>query len=412
MFYLSRLGVNFALLGFFLYLVSLQSRSGLLFLILGVLGGCFIVNLLEARRAARHLRLVPPDSIWCSEGEPVRGSWEIENLSSRAMGLAEIVLPAKPHERLDQRLLAALGGRLPGRLANWLEAQTGDGPRAQRVLLRIGAVPAGGKAFLTPDLVLPRRGVYAFANLRLISSYPFGLVRWARGLDVTGEILVFPAVYACAAPPAAGFEPMVGGKFTGKNRSASGDSFHGVRPMHPGDPVRLIHWPSTAKGQGLMVREYDEELSGRLAIFLDCSPGEAPNGELCLDWAARCAASLMLAALDAGHQVEFRDLAGGETLSVPPFADGSEVLGKLARALPVQACREPANLAHAVAAVPRQAALCFVLAASDPDFEDFVHDHLLAASRRVALYLPAGAPAPNLPGVQVKFYGERAIVGE
>jgi len=351
--YPSKLGLSFIALGFFLYLISLQSRSGLLFLILGILFGCYVINIASAYHAAKYLGLVPPDAMTGTEGETIRGTWELTNPSNAAIGLTEV------------------------------RTSAGD------VLFRIGVVAAGETIHITPDLSLVRRGIYPFHSLALISSYPFGLVRCRRHLPIEGEFVVYPAPYDCPVPRAAGFEPMVGGKYTGKNRSPSGDRFSGVRPMQPSDPLKLIHWASSAKGLEIMVKEFDEELSGRVAILMDAEPNPAPVGnELLIDWAARATVSLMLAALDQGHQVEYTNLADLEHLSVPPFADGSVVMHQLARLQPRSGSLTPERLHSAITAMPRKAGLCLVLTSCPQEIADYL-DGLLAAERRtLSLYLP------------------------
>ena len=351
MIYLSKLGVSFVLLGLMLYMVALQSASGLLFLVLGILFGCYVINLLAARRVARQLALVPPERMIGTEETPITGTWEIANRSQRILGLAEARSP-------------------------W-----GN-------LFRIGALAGGEIIHITPTLTLPRRGVYPFGRLWLISSYPFGLVRCRQRLSLKGEFVVHPGVYACPAPVAAGFEPMVGGRYTGQNRSSSGDSFHGVRPMQSSDPVKLIHWPSSSKGLGIMVKEFDEELSGRVCLVMDAGDGKAPDGDGAIDWAARATGSLVLAALDAGHQVEYTNLADLAHLSVPPFADGSVVLDALARLRPSPGALTRERLNAALAGMPSRASLCLILTEYTPDVAAFLNLDVAPTRRKTALYLP------------------------
>lgn len=373
MIYLSKLGGSFIGLAFMLYLVSLQTQSGLLFLILGILFGCYVINLAAARRTVKHLKLTPPETMRGREGEKINGTWQVENPSRHTLGLTEAASP-------------------------WGK------------LFRLGALGPGDQAHLSPELIFPTRGVYPMHSLKLISSYPFGLVRYLKWLKISGEFIVYPRAYNCPPPRAAGFEPMVGGKFSGQNRSSSGDSFHGVRPFQSTDPVKLIHWKSSCKGLGLMVKEFDEELSGRVSFIVDGGDSQAPNGEPMFNWTARCLASLMLSALDEGHQVAYVDLADPHPLQVPPFADGSVVLERLARTQPSPDHLTRDKLRGAVAQLPRKSAICLVLTEVNEDVHAFINQDLAGDRRKISVYLPDTLRhSHDLSYGPVTYYGEEAL---
>ena len=372
---LTKTGVGFAGLSCLLYVASMQAATGLLFLVLGIVVACLLANAIEARRSAAAMDIIPPPSFCGTEGQRADASWWVRNRTSRTCGLA----------------------RVSGELGT---------------LLQVGRLAPGEKAAVTPGLGLPRRGVYRYSDLKLVSTYPFGLVRAGRGLRLQGELVVYPAVYECEAPRASGFGPMLGGGFTGPFRAVVGDRFHGVRPLQDTDPVKLVHWPSSSKGQGLMVKEFDEELSGRVALLLDTRSRAAPDGGSLLDWSARAAGSLALAALYRGHQVELADLLTGEVSAFPPFADPEAVLAVLARLQ-----ESPEHLSEDVVerVVPRlssRSSLCFVLSRIEPWFPPFVRDSRTCRRRVVSLYVPELERTPErLDGLDSHTYGPHCIDG-
>ena len=374
MIYPSKLGIGLGALAATLYLVSLQTQSGLLFLVLGILFGCGVVNALAAARTVRRLRVVPPARITAVENEPVREPWQVHNPGRGRAGTAQV-------------------------------------RGAWGMLLRVSSLAPHETMHVTPGLAFPRRGVYSFASLAVVSGAPFGLLRCRRRLAASGEIIVYPAAYSCTPPPAAGFQPVVGGKFVGLNRSSTGDSFHGVRPIQPQDPQKLIHWPSSAKGLGVMVKEFDEETAGRVAILLAAGPGRDPRAAELLDWATRVVASLMYAALDQGHQVEFAEVGSSQYLSVPPFADGQDVLEVLARVTAGERHASVAGIREAVHRLPRQAGLALVLTALPPELDAYVGE-LRAEGRRCALYLPEPQRHAEVPaGIPISWYGAGSLGG-
>ena len=372
---LTKTGVGFAGLSCLLYMASMQAATGLLFLVLGILVACLLANAIEARRSAAALDVVPPRSFCGTEGQRATGSWRVRNRTSRTCGLA----------------------RISGELGT---------------LLQVGRLAPGEKAGVTPGLELPRRGVYRYSDLKLVSTYPFGLVRAGRKLRLRGELVVYPAVYECEPPRASGFGPMLGGGFTGPFRAVVGDRFHGVRPLQDTDPVKLIHWPSSSKGQGLMVKEFDEELSGRVAILLDTRSRAAPDGDSVLDWTARAAGSLALAALDSGHQVELADILTGAVNTFAPFADPEAVLAVLARIQESSGQLSADALEGLLPDLSSKSSLCFVLSRLDPWLPPFVRDSRTCRKRVVSVYVPALARAGEwLEGLDAHTYGPKCIDG-
>lgn len=352
-----------------LYVASITSQSGLLLVPAGVLLGCFAVNCLSAWRALRRLELTAPGSAHVVEGQRLNQPWHVRNVGKSAAAL--------------------------------VTAESAAG-----CLFKLPQLAAGADASVVPELQFHQRGVFAHDQLWLATAFPFGLVRVTRRLALAGEVVVQPAVYPVAAPRAAGFDVMVGGKYRGHRQTGAGDQFSGVRPHQPGDSLRQIHWASSAKGLGLMVKVFDEELSGRVAVVLDCgSSGDAQG----FDAAVRAAGSLVFAALDAGHHVEWLDLASLEPDLIPPFADGHEILDRLAR-LPVEPqSLAPERLRGALERLSVKSAVHLVLTQATAAASDAVAG-LRQRGRNVSVYLPAGATAgEDFSGAAVWRYREHGM---
>ncbi len=350
--YPSKFGVSVVTLSFFLYLVSMQSQSGILFLILGILFGCFIINYLKAKKSISLLSLIPPESITATEGKHINETWKFENPSNTDIGHIQIM-----------------------------------GPWGKFISLSFLAPES--HSYITPKTMFKLRGTYSFDMLKLVSSYPFGLIRCWKKIRCSGEIMVYPKVYPCMPPQAAGFEPMLGGKFSGKYKSRTGDQFHGVRPLVPQDPVKFIHWPSSSKGQGLMVKEFDEEVSGRVSIVMGCDTGEHIEDETGLDWAARAAGSLILSSLDYGYQVEFMNLADFDIVNIPPFDDGDTAMRCLSRLKADNTKLSKENLSLAFNKLSKKSGLCFVMSDISKDFIEFLNDNTVVKNRKVAVFVPS-----------------------
>lgn len=329
------------------YGASITSQSGLLLAPAGIILGCFLVNGVSAWRAVRHLIPNAPATAHVVEGHRLDQAWQVRNARNSDVALVTAESAA---------------GRL----------------------FRLTRLAGGTEICVVPELQFHRRGVFPNAQLRLATAFPFGLVQATRQFSLRGEVVVHPAVYPVPPPRAAGFDVMVGGRFRGQRQTSAGDQFSGIRPHQAGDSLRQIHWASSAKGQGLMVKTFAEELSGRMAVVLDCgSSGVAEDfGD-----AVRAAGSLAFAALDAGHHVEWLELAAAEPELIPPFADGQALLNCLARVSAEPLSLDPDRLARALARLSPKCAVHLVLTRSTPAAQAAVAE-LRQCGRSVSVYLP------------------------
>lgn len=352
-----------------LYGASITSQSGLLLVPAGILLGCFAVNLVSAWRAVRRLEVVAPSLAHVVEGQRLNQPWHVRNAGKSTVAL--------------------------------ITAESAAG-----CLFKLPQLATGAETSVVPELQFHRRGVFPHDRLRLATTFPFGLVKAVRKLALAGEVVVHPAVYPVSTPRAAGFDVMVGGKFRGHRQTGAGDQFSGVRPHQAGDSLRQIHWASSAKGLGLMVKVFDEELSGRVAVVLDC--GSSGDAKI-LDDAVRAAGSLVFAALDAGHHVEWLDLASLEPDLIPPFVDGHEILDRFARLSAEPQSLAPDRLRGALERLSVKSAVHLVLTQSTAAASDAVA-RLRQRGRSVSVYLPARAPArEDFAGAPVWRYREHSM---
>ncbi|WCJ59614.1 DUF58 domain-containing protein [Fontisphaera persica] len=350
-------------------LAAMTSQSGLLVLLSGLVLGCLAVNALRAWQTLRHLQLVAPPVSHAEEKRVPTEPWVVHHTGRYPVSLIQAVHPAG-------------------------------------MLFEVASLAAGEKRHVVPQFSLARRGVYHWKEVQLQTAHPFGLVRARRRLSLAGELVVFPALYPAESPVAAGYDAMVGGKHRGSRRIASGTHFAGVRPLQAGDAFKQIHWPSSAKGLGLMVKTYEEELAGRIAVLVD--PGHSGSREAA-DACVRAAGSLLFAALDEGHHAEWIALGTEQVELVPPFSDGHELLDALARLPLTPGGLTPLHLQEAAAKISPRSALVLVVTTVN---EAVVHAVNEWVERRRVVTVCVPAPArqwPPLPGALVWEYGEDCL---
>jgi uncharacterized protein (DUF58 family) len=115
-------------------------------------------------------------------------------------------------------------------------------------------------------------------------------------------------------------------------RRGYGPEYMGVREYRSGDSMRHVHWGLTARHGQVMVREFEQEQTRRLAVVIDT---ERDEGEAWtpLDRACCVAASLLEAASAHGHGARLAAAVGDE-VDVLARADEDAAMRWLARLEP------------------------------------------------------------------------------
>jgi uncharacterized protein (DUF58 family) len=212
-----------------------------------------------------------------------------------------------PVEELPERILN-VGPRVPVFEGDRVKVRLGiHSPHGTRGPARISASVGATKLSSAAGLVRKegwaevhvigplRRGSLGALGLTLERGDPLGFFTH-RDPAVDSELgLVLPRFQALAArPKARELEASVAAA-----RAGSGTEMFGVREYRPGDPLRRIHWRSSARHAELIVREFEPPGVQTLGIFCDPSP---PTAEAA-DQIARLAASEAWDCLRAGGRV-------------------------------------------------------------------------------------------------------------
>ncbi len=143
----------------------------------------------------------------------------------------------------------------------------------------------------------PARGIVTSLTARVEGAGPLGLVPWVRRihLDLPVPMEVGPVPAAVASDDLAGLWTIADEASTS---SAGQDTIRGVRPYAFGDPIRLVHWPATARLGDMMVKELEGPEAPEVAIVVDLR-GDPDRVEA----AASLAAGMAVAGLRAGLSV-------------------------------------------------------------------------------------------------------------
>lgn len=216
-------GLGYAVLLLGVLLAAVNTGNNLLYVVLAAQLSTLVLSNVLAEVNLRGLevrRVLPPELF---AGQAAVGAFEVHN---RRRHLPAVTV------HVEERTAR---GALPGQ--GWAEG--------------LVAVVAAGEEVQAPvRWQFPHRGMMELRGVRLWSDFPFGLVRRWVDLDLPAQVLVYPP-----ALDGRGSRPALGGGVTSedpKHLGREGD-FQSLRPYQPGDPLRDLHWPTTARTRRPMV---------------------------------------------------------------------------------------------------------------------------------------------------------------
>jgi len=141
--------------------------------------------------------------------------------------------------------------------------------------------------------ICKERGRYQLGPIQLRTSDPFGLFPMQRDLTPTSNVVIYPItfdIYQFALP--IGILP--GGDALRRRTHYVTTNAAGVRDYAPGDSFSRIHWPSTARRDRLIVKEFELDpmadiwIVPDMAVFSHITPRQTSlpeeyEGDI-LDW--------------------------------------------------------------------------------------------------------------------------------
>lgn len=138
-----------------------------------------------------------------------------------------------------------------------------------------------------------RRGVYQWQTVILRTAAPLGLFWCRRDRNSPAKAIVYPTVFTlthCPLIDEIGLEDKQIIDSQKRSQSANSGVTRSLRPYRTGDPIRLIHWRTSARYGELRVRELEVVTGGQeIVIGLD-SGGSWQNDNF--EQAVTAAASL------------------------------------------------------------------------------------------------------------------------
>ncbi len=115
---------------------------------------------------------------------------------------------------------------------------------------------------------LTSRGGFQLGPTRISSGDPFGLFSTCKVIEPQETLLVFPTIHEIRSflyPP--GLLP--GGQVIRRKSYDITPHAAGVREYVHGDAMKRIHWPTSARRNQLMVKEFEQDPQAEIWLYLD-----------------------------------------------------------------------------------------------------------------------------------------------
>ncbi|HET9076348.1 MAG TPA: DUF58 domain-containing protein [Acidimicrobiales bacterium] len=187
-----------------------------------------------------------------------------------------------------------------------------------------------------------RRGLYHLGPLELTVTDPFGLARATRDTAPDTSLTVHPrydlvpvgAVSSHRDEDRRPLQSMIG---------KGGNEFYMLREYVPGDDLRRVHWPSTARLDDLIIRQPESARRGRVTLVADMrAPVHDPDT---VEAVLSAVATLAVSSLRSGLQVRVVTTGGFDSGHASGRSAGVALLDGLASAETHRPGAEPFRVA-------------------------------------------------------------------
>jgi uncharacterized protein (DUF58 family) len=167
-------------------------------------------------------------------------------------------------DRLGEEFMISNSGEVPALWVEIIDESNVPGYRAAVVR----SVSARHEERWRESAVCLRRGQFQLGPWAIRSSDPFGIFTMTRHYPQSQEIIIHPPIHGQLPIPLPLGESS--GRVRARQRSWQATvNAAAVRDYNPEDPLRWIHWPTSARRGQLFVRQFDLDAAGDIWILVD-----------------------------------------------------------------------------------------------------------------------------------------------
>jgi len=250
---------------------SFNTGNNMLYLVLSMMLAALVMSFVLSEYMIQDIRIERTAPEFVTQNTPFRVTYKVKNM---------------------KRLVPSIG----------LEIK--DDAGALRAFVPV--VKAGDVFEARGSGVIKRRGRARFRLAEVSTLAPFAWFEKAKRAPLPGEVVVLPRT----APQEVDRDKISSlGRERPLARPGRGDELFGFRPYTRGDPVKKIHWKTSARAGEPMIRVDEAEIEKRIRIILEADGERRETEDPLLEDRVVKAASMAAAAMEEGWQVRME--AGG-----------------------------------------------------------------------------------------------------
>lgn len=285
---------SFLLIAVILYLMANQTQVGWIYVIVAGIAGLLLASFLYSRGMLKSIQVQRTLERQAADNNPLagfspHGSPLFAEVSDEAAGLT---LPAFYEDDAVQVTLHFQNkSRRPNLLIAGQETCPFAPPPERNRSFFIPVLFKQQPVSLVYETYCDRRGLYQFPEISLRSNGPFGFFKGQHRLSGSSDLLVYPRYHPLKR--LAALERLSFGQQQ-RAKIGPGGQVAGTREYRPGDPLRQVHWRSTARRGQLVVKEFLDDEQWSLTVVLDLAAANDLKDEKFspFETAVRMAASL------------------------------------------------------------------------------------------------------------------------
>lgn len=195
----------------------------------------------------------------------IAGAWTWTAINQIRLGRHTRALRAQVGRPMEERLSVRNTSVVP---KLWLEVRDHSNLPGHQASLVVDALAPQRERVWVARTLCRERGRFRLGPLSLTTGDPFGLFQVTRQVPQTTHIVVYPMTVELSEFTLP-LGPMPGGDALRRRTHYVTANAAGVRDYAPGDSFNRIHWPSTARRDRLIVKEFELDPLSDIWLFLD-----------------------------------------------------------------------------------------------------------------------------------------------